>query len=70
MKTHTWEMTHSWDNHFGAYMLSLDAETLGYSALIQVRNALSSSWVLYPFAKPVSHSVHFVDPGAEEQDSR
>ena len=25
-----------WDNHFGAYMLSLDAKELGYSALIQV----------------------------------
>lgn len=25
-----------WDNHFGAYMLSLDAKDLGYSALIQV----------------------------------
>ena len=24
-----------WDNHFGAYMLSLDAKEQGYSALIQ-----------------------------------
>ena len=28
-----------WDNHFGSYMLSLDAKELGYSALIQVVQA-------------------------------
>ena len=33
-----------WDNHFGSYMLSLDAKELGYSALIQVLKS-KTAWL-------------------------
>ena len=35
-----------WDNHFGAYMLSLDAKELGYSALIQVVKSRTGKGIL------------------------
>ena len=37
-----------WDNHFGAYMLSLDAKELGYSALMQAGLLLPAPRVAIP----------------------
>ena len=51
-----------WDNHFGAYMLSLDAKELGYSALIQVVKAKTGEGFVPNTASSVDKARHSQPP--------
>ena len=51
-----------WDNHFGAYMLSLDAKELGYSALITVIKAKTAQGFVANTAAGVNKARHSQPP--------
>jgi hypothetical protein len=51
-----------WDNHFGAFMLSLDAKELGYSALIQVLKAKTAEGFVPNTAASVNKARHSQPP--------
>ena len=51
-----------WDNHFGAYMLSLDAKELGYSALITVLKAKTAQGFVANTAAGVNKALHSQPP--------
>ena len=51
-----------WDNHFGAYMLSLDSKELGYSALIQVVKAKTGEGFVPNTAASVNKARHSQPP--------
>ena len=50
------------DNHFGAFMLSLDAKELGYSALIQVVKAKTAEGFVPNTAASVNKARHSQPP--------
>ena len=51
-----------WDNHFGSYMLSLDAKELGYSALIQVIKSKTAKGFVANVATSVNKEKHSQPP--------
>ena len=55
-------MIFDWDNHFGAYMLSLDAELLGYSALIQVVKSKTAEGFVANTVASVNKARHSQPP--------
>ena len=55
-------MIFDWDNHFGSYMLSLDARELGYSALIQVVKAKTGLGFVPNVAASVNKERHSQPP--------
>lgn len=60
---HDWAyVMFDWDNHFGAYMLSLDAKELGYSAIIQVIKAKTAQGFVSNVATSTNKQRHSQPP--------